>query len=350
MTMAGTHPSPIRCVAGEDLEAHRLVKVNGSTANSVVYADAGEDAIGVTLMRAVSGAEVTVELLNVSGTLKVIAAGTIAVNASVYAANDGKVSDSVSGRKIGFLRYGGSANTAAEMVPYPRSSGDVDTEFVTFVDDFLYLNTDESGSEGFWLLDANNGGTIAATDAHGGVVALTASDTSDADNDESYLISVNEIYKPAANSLAIFTARVKLTEANTDDANIVFGLLGGDTTDVENTIADNGGITDANTYIAIHKDDGGLVWEGGVRDTAADEDTDIGAFTSGAWTELKIVVDSMDGGAAATVTFSVNGVAGGTKPFTLSSAGEMRLILGVKNGGANLETLLIDKVTAQFTR
>jgi hypothetical protein len=356
----GTQTSPLNMIAGEALEAHRLVRLSGSTINTVVYADAGERAIGVTLVQAASGAMVAVEMLAAGQTLKVTSAGVITANSAVYTANDGKISDSVSGIPIGTIRGTGATGVAAEMIPYGMTGGGLDTDMVEFYDDFLYPNTDESGSEGQWLLDANNGGVLTMQDAHAGVVVLTASDTTDADNDESYLITPNEIYKPTVGTfngqiVARLYARLKLTEANTDDANILFGLLGGDTIDVENTIADNGGLTAANTYIAIHKDDGGTVWEGGVHDSAADEDTNIGAFTTNTWTKVEMVIsdaDITDG--QLDVNFLIDGVSGGTKQFALASAGEMRLILGVKNGGASVqaggEALHIDKVYFTFAR
>lgn len=352
MSTGQTREGPYTFAAGEALEEGRFVKLSGSTSRTVVYADAGEDSIGATLAAAASGAKVSVAGWGGDKTMRVIAAGNYAVNATVYVANDGKVSTSISGRPIGFLLDDAAGDgQPVEMYPYPVFSGNVIGKQVAFDDDFLIYNLDESGSEGSWVADANNAGAVAITDAHGGVISLAASDTTAGDNDETYLVHVNEIYKPAAGKSATFGARIKLTEANTDDASILFGLKGGDTVDVENAIVD-GGLTleDAGTWIAIHKSDGGAVFKGTVRDTALDTDSDVGAFTSATWHDLMITVVAASGATDATVTFFVDGVAGGTKAFTLSSAEEMRLILGVKNGGANAETLLVDRVYAHFDR
>jgi len=82
--------------AGEALEAERRVKL--SAAKTVSYADAGEAAIGVTRDAVASGALVAVKLIAGGvGTFKVTAAGTFAVNATLYGAADGKVDDAVSG-------------------------------------------------------------------------------------------------------------------------------------------------------------------------------------------------------------------------------------------------------------
>lgn len=353
MSTGQTREGPYTYTAGEALEEGRFVKLSGSTSRTVIYADAGEDAVGVTLHAAASGAKVSVAGWGGDKTMRVIAAGNYAVNATVYVANDGKVSTSISGRPIGFLLDDAAGDgQPVEMLPYPVFSGNVIGASVSHDEDFLSASdVAESGSPGFWTLDANNGGALSLTDAHGGVISLTPSDTTAADNDEIYLVSTAEIYKPAAGKSATFRARLKLTEANVGDASILFGLKGGDTADVENAIADGGAtLEDAGTWIAMHKSDGGAVFKGTVRDDALDTDTDVGAFSSGEWHELMITVVAAAGAKDATVTFFVDGVAGGTKPFTLSSAGEMRLILGVKNGGANAETLLVDRVDFSFDR
>lgn len=358
MTMAGTQLSPLRMKAGEALAINRLVKLDGSTERQVVYADAGDRPIGITLAPADSGGEVAVELLNVGSTLKAIAAGSITVNSVVYTANDGKVSDSVSGQPIGRILKAGVANEPTELLPFGQAGGDLDrSAWIVWEDDFLYPNTDETGSEGMWLLDANDGGVLTALDAHGGQISLTASDTTVADNDETYLVSVQEIYKPAIGAydgevLATFKFHLKFTEANTDDAGICAILLGGDSTDVADTIADGGAaLANAHQYIGFFKADGGTVWQGVLRDTAQDADTNVGARISGTAQTLSMVIydaDITDG--EVEVEFFVDGVSGGTLAYAVSGATEMRFVIGVKNGGANMETLIIDRVRAEFKR
>ncbi|MCK5127550.1 MAG: hypothetical protein KAR42_14940 [candidate division Zixibacteria bacterium] len=84
--------------AGEALVKYRRVK---KSAANVVYADAGEDSIGVTMDNAASGASVNVKLFNDGGTFPTTAAGAIATNTAIYGAADGKISDTVSGEKVG---------------------------------------------------------------------------------------------------------------------------------------------------------------------------------------------------------------------------------------------------------
>lgn len=354
----GTQKSPISLAAGEALEAHRVVRLHASTAATVVYADSGERAVGVVPVDVASGSKAPVELLHGGTTIKVVAAGAISANAEVYTANDGKVSASVSGEPLGRVLVATSNDgDFTILLPYGQSGGDNDKDWAVFEDDFLWPNIDESGSEGVWSTDVSDGGAVTMQDAHGGQVALSTSDTTVADNDEAYLATTNEIYKPAigvvnGEVLAILKGRLKLTEANTNDANIIFGLLGGDNLTLDDTLTDNGaGPADANQYIAMWKVDGGAVWQGGVRDTAQDHDTNVGAFSDGAFAELKMVIydaDIADG--ELEVEFFVDGVSGGTKTYAVSGATEMRIIAGVKNGGANEETLYIDKVRFEFKR
>jgi len=98
--MAVWSEGPRTFLAGEALEAYRRVKIKSNTTTSppeVVYADAGEACMGVTLAPAKSGEAVTVKALNDSGTTLVTAADSFAIGATLYGANDGKVSDSASG-------------------------------------------------------------------------------------------------------------------------------------------------------------------------------------------------------------------------------------------------------------
>lgn len=90
--------------AGEDLEAKRRVKIESGTTTTppeVVYADAGEQHIGVTEFAVSDGDIVSIRLRNYPGTCEIEAADTFSVAASLYGADDGKVSDTSSGSAIG---------------------------------------------------------------------------------------------------------------------------------------------------------------------------------------------------------------------------------------------------------
>jgi len=104
--------------AGEALAAKRRVKIDTSSPATttdppeVVYADAGEDFIGVTEYAAASGALVAVKLINAPGTFEIccdigsaIARGTV-----LYGAADGKISDTSSGSAQGIALQAGATD------------------------------------------------------------------------------------------------------------------------------------------------------------------------------------------------------------------------------------------------
>ncbi len=108
--------------AGEALAANRLVKL--SAANTVVYADAGELAIGVTRTVAANGATVAVFLLGGKpGTIVVTAAGNITVNALVYPAADGEIDAVSAGQAVGVALNAGSDGALVEVLPLPATYG-----------------------------------------------------------------------------------------------------------------------------------------------------------------------------------------------------------------------------------
>ena len=114
-------------IAGEDLAAHRRVKVmTASPATTtdppeVVYADAGEDYIGVTEYAATDGNEVACKLNNYPGTIEMecTVSSTIARGTVLYGAADGKISDASSGSAQGIAVEAASASgDVIEVCPW----------------------------------------------------------------------------------------------------------------------------------------------------------------------------------------------------------------------------------------
>lgn len=108
-------------IAGEALAAYRLVKIESGTTMDppeIVYADAGEDAIGATEYAAADGAPVSIKLTNTSGTfeLECTVSSAIARGTLLYAANDGKVSDASSGSVLGIALETGSTGKIIEVL------------------------------------------------------------------------------------------------------------------------------------------------------------------------------------------------------------------------------------------
>ncbi len=87
--------------AGEDLEAFRRVKLSAGSGTQVEYADAGDDFIGITAGKVVSGDFVTVALKHAGRTFKLTASEALSVGATLYGADDGKVADTAVGNSIG---------------------------------------------------------------------------------------------------------------------------------------------------------------------------------------------------------------------------------------------------------
>lgn len=123
--------------AGEDLAARRRVKIESGTTNDppeVVYADAGEDFIGVTEFAVEDGEMVTVKLINGGGTFEIectvdsaIGRGTV-----LYGAADGKVSDASSGSAQGVsMVAAGADNEHIECAMWSVKSTTAGTVSVT---------------------------------------------------------------------------------------------------------------------------------------------------------------------------------------------------------------------------
>jgi hypothetical protein len=88
--------------AGTALEARRRVKIESGTTNDppeIVYADAGEDYIGVTEYAVADGDMVAVKMCNAPGIFEIecLVDSAIARGTTLYGAADGRVSDASSG-------------------------------------------------------------------------------------------------------------------------------------------------------------------------------------------------------------------------------------------------------------
>lgn len=210
-----------------------------------------------------------------------------------------------------------------------------------------------------WVTTLTDTGTASVGDAAGGILALVPSDGTVADNDEAYVESANEVFKFAADKPLLFEARVQYTEANTDDANILVGLMDGV---AANSLQDNGAGPPASYSGAVFfKIDGGTVWQ---TETSLSTTQTTNELTSTNVNNLSKKSQTAGGSAYqvlrieympysstnAYVTFFVDGVAVAQHDYVFTSATEMQIALGVKNGGANLETLNVDYVVCTQER
>lgn len=210
-----------------------------------------------------------------------------------------------------------------------------------------------------WVTTISDLGSVAVGDAAGGILALVPSDATVADNDETYVESANEVFKFAAEKPLLFEARVQFTEANTDDANILVGLMDAV---AANSLQDNGAGPPASYSGAVFfKIDGGTVWQ---TETSLSTTQTTNELTSTNVNNLSKKAQTAGGSAYqvlrieympysstnAYVSFLVDGVLCAQHDYVFTSATEMQIALGVKNGGANLETLNVDYVVCTQER
>lgn len=221
--------------------------------------------------------------------------------------------------------------------------------------DDVYIIQDDftaDQSDLFWIDTITDTGTATVGDAVGGIMAITPSDGTVADNDEVYLATANEVFKFAAGKPLYAKARIQYAEGNTDDANVMFGFQNAV---AANSLVDNGaGPRTTGSGCGIYKVDGGtkwIVWSVVNDVTTATTSATTAGGASYVTVELEVVDrDSSNG----TFTVKINdeylrdtngNVIRHTIPY--ASATEMQLMFGLKNGAATtVETLNIDYVAA----
>ena len=201
----------------------------------------------------------------------------------------------------------------------------------------------------YWTSVLTDSGTAAAAGV-GGVVTLTNSDGTVADNDEAYIGSTVVAYKPAAGKPLYVEALIQFTEANTDDANVAFGLA---SSVGANLIVDDGaGMRTSGTVIAIYKVDGETVWRFVTRN-GTDVTTSLSTETAGGSSYQRLGIEIVDVlGSYATVVPTIDGrlmrdsTTGQPIRHTLLLTGiaAASLFVGGKNGGGTLETTLVDYI------
>lgn len=209
-----------------------------------------------------------------------------------------------------------------------------------------------------WTKIAPNSGTILVGDAQGGVCTLIPSDGSVVDNDEVYLHTTHELFLFDDGKPLMTEAYIKYVEANTDDANVIFGLV---SAPAANALLDNGGGPPASySGAVIFKVDGGTKWQcessqAGVQTTDATDETAGGA----SYTRLRIEVQTGRGTNQVDIIFYINDLIaredGSVRQdqrvikhegVSISSATEMSVIIGAKNGDGNNENLLVKYISA----
>lgn len=207
-----------------------------------------------------------------------------------------------------------------------------------------------------WTLVATDSGTFTLNDAKDGTALLHPSDGTVADNDETYLKTTKEMFLFKNDCPLIVECRLSFAEAATDDANLAFGLADAV---AANTLQDNGAGPPASYSGAMFfKEDGQTLWStessiAGTQNTVqltAANSYDRNAWTAGnsAFQTLRIESRPIDS-VYHDVLFYIdqgNGMQLVAKHSRRSytSATEMNLFLGMKNGGSTEDTCNVDYI------
>ena len=147
--MGQTSNSPKTFLATEVLEADRRVKLS-SAAGYVEYADQADSSgwIGITIGKADAiNDTVAVELKDAAKTQRAVAADSFAYGAVLYAANDGKVSDSASGNAIGTALEAATAPGDIVEVLYDKGAASI-IMGSSVPDSMMYVSPDGSDTAG----------------------------------------------------------------------------------------------------------------------------------------------------------------------------------------------------------
>jgi hypothetical protein len=208
---------------------------------------------------------------------------------------------------------------------------------------FDHFNYFASGHQ--WTdTSGDTGASVAGSDARGGVAVITTGAT---DNNEAYLLSTQEIFLISASKPIYAEAAVQFTEANTDDANVMFGLM--NAVGANSIVDDGAGPKASFSGAVIYKVDGGTTWKFttsiGTTNTTSATNTTAGGS---AYQRLAISIEPISSTVALAIPFvdgqqlidtSGNLIA---HQITFASATEMNLFVGAKAGGANSEVVNVD--------
>jgi len=250
--------------SGEALEADRFVKFSTTT---VIYADAGDEPIGITTVAVATATPVAVVPINAAGVVRATAGAAVAAGAAIYTANDGKVSSSAVGRRIGTNGVTASSADGGKLsVMLNAFAGAIigtDSSVARFREDFFTGSLEDghkfstTADKGDWLSVSIDGDGDAAEvvnvadDAHGGILTITTNNKAvDAEqlqlNGESFtLTSGKQLYMET--SFAV---------EDVDKADIFIGLSITDTT-VMAGVTDRIGVQmlhDGNIKALVEKD------------------------------------------------------------------------------------------------
>lgn len=214
--------------------------------------------------------------------------------------------------------------------------------------------------EGWQIIAPDDGIATIADGVPGELDLLTGGGS---DEDAIYIARAIEEFLFADDKPLWWSTRLRLTEANVDDANIIAGLM--DAVATESLQNAGGGPPDSYSGAVFFKVDGGTVWQFETSLTTAQTTTALVALSPDGATDYHSLAIEARRRDATTVElipyidetggqdFKQALDANGDKikhTITLGSPTDMMAMAGVKNGGANAETLVIPYMAAYQLR
>jgi hypothetical protein len=203
-----------------------------------------------------------------------------------------------------------------------------------FFDDFDYY-----ASGGRWTSVLGGAGAMSVGDNPQGILTITPSGGSPALNDECYVRNTNAVFQFATDQSLVFEALVQFSEANTNKANVLVGLM--DSVAAGALVNGSGGPKSSSSALVFYKKGSTNVWAcetvgGGTHSlttTAPAGGANYQTLT-GQWQPISAT--------QAEGRFFIDGLLVAKQLFTYSGAVPMQLCAGVKNGSASMETLNVD--------
>ena len=178
------------------------------------------------------------------------------------------------------------------------------------------------------------------------VLAVSPSDGTVADNDESYIATTNAVVPMADNRPFYLEGLIQFTEGNVDDANVAFGLA---SSVAANLIVDDGaGMRASGTVIAIYKIDGGTNWIC-VSRNGATATVSTSTTTAGGAAQQKLSIEVIESDSlSCTIVFKVDDQilrdsttqAYIRHTFLFSGSANCQVFAGMKNGAITTAELL----------
>jgi hypothetical protein len=202
----------------------------------------------------------------------------------------------------------------SKQLKFPPDWGTKRQQYDRF-EDFL-----DDQSDLFWVDTITDSGSAAVGDAVNGVMVLTPSDGTVADNDEVYLATPNALFKFAADQPFMGGCRLQFTETTAGVYNAAFGFANAVAADL---LVDNGGgLRVTGSILAIYKVDGGTVWKAVSRVNSVLIADSTSTTTAGGtnYQELEIEVTPLDSTRVKAV-FKVGDIIGPTTYLTDATTG-----------------------------